>query len=128
MERKELVNFKILTCNDFPERENIYHFNKLLDFNELHKYFCVIRMYKYFKLGLNSYFFQTFTNCVATHTIPTRFRLNRNLNIPHLRLSKCKNSFISQSIKFWNELPLLIKEIPSLKKFKTTLRSYYMQS
>ena len=130
---KRLINIlnkclKLITGSTQHGVSNIYHHNKLLDFNDLYKYFCLVRMYKYFRLGQHSHFSEVYSKYEVSHLRPTRFRLNKNLNIPQSRLSICKKSFVSQSIGFWNNIPLNIKECPTLKLFKYNLRLFYLQS
>ena len=100
-----------------------YHRCNLLTFDEMYKCCCLAKMYKYFVRGTSSYFFSRFEGCEVGHNIETRFNLNSNLNIPPVFASKFLNSFLVNSVKFWNTLPLEIKKINSLIKFKKSVRN-----
>ena len=75
------------------------------------------------KLGQNVYFNDRVIKLASSHGHQTRFRLNENLNIPSISLSKVFKSFLYNSVKLWNELPLAAKNLPSLSSFKHNFRT-----
>ena len=56
------------------------------------------------------------------HNYVTRVQSDEQLGIPLLRFSKCQKSFLYVGIKFWNELPLSVRNSENLKVFKNNLR------
>ena len=84
----------------------------LLKFTDIYKFHVLIRMHK-----LRS------NNCFATqHERNTR---NRDLAVPPFRrLTLTQQGFQYAGPKLWNELPSYMREIVSLKSFKTKLKRY----
>ena len=58
----------------------------------------------------------------VSHNYETRFRQNENLNTPVYFSAKVSKSFVTNSIKFWNKLPLEVRNARSLSKFKCSIR------
>ena len=82
-------------------------------------YFSAITIYKARRIGQPLYFADLFETRVSIHP-------GRGDTIPELRLSKPSSvtgeRFLRyQGTKFWNELPNRIRDIPSLRGFKTAL-------
>ena len=67
-------------------------------------------------------FGDVFSQNEVSHNYETRFRLNENLNTPVHLSAKVSKSFVTNSIKFWNKLPLEIRNTRSLSKFKCSIR------
>ena len=63
-----------------------------------------------------------FSKTLNNHS--TRFILASNLHLPPLRISRCFQSFLYQSITNWNKLPEDIKISPNLFKLKKKLIIY----
>jgi len=95
----------------------------LLSYDQVYRYFTLIRLYKYVKLDFSDYFSSKFLNCAVNHGILTRFSINHNLNLPIISKSVYRNSFFVNAIKFWNNLPAHIKNSSSVHIFKKHLRS-----
>ena len=53
-------------------------------------------------------------------------RNHRDLHIPKLNLELTKKGFHYSGIKAWNDIPVNIRELPSLRLFKTRLKKYLM--
>jgi len=107
---------------------DVYGRHGLLDFNNVYRTFTLIRMYKYINLGVSDYFLNKYIACGVQHGISTRFSNNRNLNLPPIHKSLYRNSFFINSIKHWNDLPILIKNLTSVYSFKKQLKSQYSRS
>ena len=54
-----------------------------------------------------------------------RTRNCRDLQIPRNNLEYVKKGFHYSALKAWNEIPIDIRELPTLSKFKKQLKSYY---
>ena len=50
----------------------------------------------------------------------------RDLHIPKLNLELTKKRFHYSGIKAWNDIPVNIRELPSLRLFKTRLKKHLM--
>ena len=53
-------------------------------------------------------------------------RNHRHLHIPKLNLESTKKGFHYSGIKAWNDIPVNIRELPSLRLFKTRLTKHLM--
>ena len=92
------------------------------DFSTTYKYYCLIKLFKYYRLSESNYFKDKLSSLQIVHNIGTRSSLNNNLNIPLIRSSKIYSSFYYNSIKLWNKIPSTSKNFPTLQMFKTYLR------
>ena len=54
-----------------------------------------------------------------------RTRNWRDLEIPRNNLEYVKKGFHYSALKAWNDIPINIRELPTLSKFKKQLKSYY---
>ena len=96
---------------------------RFLNFDQIYKYFCLIRIFKYYTMNLGPYFKDKFEVSSTEHQYNTRFSLNRNLLHPNVRSSKVFNSFFYNSIRFWNTIPVSAKRLDSVSQFKKYLKS-----
>ena len=55
-----------------------------------------------------------------------RTRNCRDLQIPRNNLEYVKKGFHYSALKAWNDIPINIRELPTLSRFKKQLKSYYM--
>jgi len=108
--------------NRAPATTNPFIINKLLCFDDVYKYFSLIRFFKYFVLHQDYYFRNSFLTQTIVHSYGTRGRKNNNFNIPLIKSSKFYQSFMYNALHFWNNLPIFIKSILTLKHFKLELR------
>ena len=113
------------------QTENTNFTLKLMKFDEIYTYFCLIRFYKYVKMKMSNVFEARASSLVIQHGYETRSVLNHNLNLPHHRLTKTSKSFFKNAIKRWNDLPVGIKNLDKLQTFKKQLKllllSKYLQ-
>ena len=113
------------------QTENTNFTLKLMKFDEIYTYFCLIRFYKYYKMELSDVFVARASALEIQHGYATRSASNQNINLPQFRLSKTNKSFFKNAIKRWNDLPLGIKNLDKLQTFKKQLKllllSKYLQ-
>ena len=88
----------------------------------LSKYYSLIRVFKYYRLKHSFHYHKLFGEQEVKHSYNTRFRKNKNLNIPVIRSAKFKCSFYVNGIKHWNKLPINIKHLHTLPSFKYNVR------
>ena len=55
-------------------------------------------------------------------------RFCRDLQIPRYDLEYAKKGFSYSALKVWNEIPIKIRELPTLGQFKKQLKTYLMSS
>ena len=99
---------------------------KLMPFKHVHEYFPLIRFFKYYKLSESQNFKTKIENHQTNHSYSTRHSRALNFNIPNLRLTKLKTSFLYNSIKFWNKIPSDIKSAQNLNPFKKYLKESHI--
>ena len=58
------------------------------------------------------------------HTYSTRHSVSGRLNLPVTSKSRCGDSFFTQAIKAWNELPQSIRETGNVFKYKRLIKSH----
>jgi len=95
----------------------------MLTFDRVYEYFCLARTYRYRNLGDGHHFQSQYAGNSVQHGVDTRFRLNQNINLPQIHSSKYLNSFLINSIKFWNTIPSNVKQSKSLSIFKKYLKT-----
>lgn len=122
---KRLENIHRSIAKLLPFNVDPYFENKLFNFDEIYKYFCLVKFFEYTK-NPDSYFFNSINALIPSHNYSSRSKLNFCLNTPNLRLTTCQHSFIYRSVKFWNELPVCIKDIENLNNFKRTIKAYIL--
>ena len=98
----------------------------ILPFDNVYKYFVLIRFFKYHKLGYDHYFNNMNSTNMITHDHDTMSNFAGNLNYPIIRSSKKISSFFYNSISLWNKVPLLYKNVPSMRKFKMYLTNEFL--
>ena len=54
-------------------------------------------------------------------------RFCENLQIPKYKLEHSKKRFSYTALKAWNEIPMNIRELPTLYRYKKQLKSYLMR-
>jgi len=93
-----------------------------LNFRSIFEYFTAIKFYRSVKLNHHSYYAQIFDTLIPLHDHDTRFSCQDKYNIPHFVKSKCRSSFLFQSIDIWNGLTEDTKACDTLSKFKRSLK------
>ena len=103
----------------------VYAQSRLLPFEEVYKYFVRVRFYQYCKWQRNVFFTDSITDLRSVHNYQTRFAVAGKLNVPHYRLSLCHCSFLFKAVHYWNDIPISIRDSPSVSIFKARLRRWY---
>ena len=80
----------------------------LMSLNKIYTYFTLVRFFKYVRFNSAPYFGNILLSCSALHEINTRFSNNQNFNVPPIHCSKFLQSFLFNSIKFWNRIPVCL--------------------
>ena len=97
---------------------------KFFDFNLTLKYFTNIKMFQILKTSSHAYFKDKFDANQTRHIYNTRASSAEHLSLPRARINRCKKSFLISGVKFWNELPVSIRNSDNLKIFKANLRNF----
>ena len=106
----------------------IYETYHLMKFGDIYKYFTCIKMYQCFTSPKLEVFKSYFQQLIPPHNHETRTRLNNVLNIPRMRLSKFKSSFVYNAIVHYNDLPADIKNCQNVCTFKRKLKKFIKDS
>ena len=81
-------------------------------------------MYKFNSGTLPFVFNDMFLKNRAIHNYPTR--QSGEFHLPFLRTFSAQNTFIFEGPKFWNTLPLDLRNSPSLLVFKRNLKKFLL--
>ena len=99
---------------------------QLFDFQMTFKYFCSIKMYQLISMGQHNYFVDKIASLQINHNHTTRSSTSQNLSIPLYRYTKCQKSLTFVGTKFWNELPISIRNSENIIKFKKNLKNHIL--
>lgn len=99
----------------------------VLDLTSLYKYFCGIKTYKSFILGQHEFFVTNFKRLIPDHGYRTRHKAAGNINVPFCCKSRCQQSFLFNASKIWNDIPIVIRNSPSLFVFKNKFKQHLLQ-
>ena len=102
--------------------------NHHLSVPQIHKFFSLMRCYKYYRLKSSDYFYEKFSSLHPTHNINTRFNANNQLNTPIITLEKVKCSFFYSAFNYWKHLPIPIRDSENISAFKRKVRKYIENS
>ena len=97
---------------------------RALNCSNLYKHTCMVKFMRDFVMD-DSFNLAAF---IPQHFYQTRHRLDFNLNIPFICKNRCRQSFVFNSIIFWNELPQPLKEIDSIRNFKKMYKAFLLNS
>ena len=100
----------------------------LLNFSLAFQYFASIKMFQILCMNSHSYFANKIESCQVHHNYRTRNSALDLCTLPMVRFSKCQRSFVYIGIKFWNCLPVYIRNIEQLNKFKKALKNHLLSS
>ena len=85
-----------------------------------------MKFYRFVKLEQNATFAFLAAQNSVHHSYQTRFRDSHNINIPSIHSSLTYSCFFYNFIKFWNELPLCVKNVPTVTScIRELLFKYY---
>ena len=123
---EKLVNRSLKLCTGVDSlTTDFYRQNKLFNFSTAHKYFCCIKMFQIMKLDMHQFFSHKIRQSQVESSRETRQNILQNVRLPFMRSNKCQQSFLYVGTKFWNELPLVVKNAASIKAFKSKLKQFY---
>ena len=117
----------IRAINNLPynDHTNDYFLDmNLLKLNDLFKYKVALLMFKTLKFSENHDLLEALTKFSDIHN-----HFTRNLNtfrVPKYNKKQSKFCIENQGVNIWNSLPIDLKNINSLHKFKKQLKSYYV--
>lgn len=88
----------------------LYKVNKVMNIDNLHKYFTLKRFHKY--RHNRNYFMQDQLDLFQIeHDHNTRFASNQNLSVSTINITKYKSSFIYQGTKYYNQISISNKNL-----------------
>ena len=116
---KLIINADILT----PE---LYKRERLFDFNIAHKFFSVTKIFQIVNMDNHSFFLNKIDSVQNIHSYNTRSHNYELLSLPRRNFSKCQNSFMYKGIKFWNELPLSIRNAENIRSFRNEAKKFLL--
>ena len=117
----KLVFNQTAITSDLLRREN------MLDFDMAYRYFCTIKIYKVLRVNNHESLAAKINSFQTYHTHETRAVVNQELTLPYYNRTKCQNSFIYRGIKFWNNTPLELRNIPNdVNAFKRLLKRFLL--
>ena len=120
---KSLVNRAIkMLAPDCGDVTIVCTEQSVLNFNMAYEFFTLVKMYNVLVQGGHKYFYDRIFTHQVDHSHSTRFQSNGNLVLPLYCKTKCQASFLYRGMKLWNDLPLEIRSISSVNKFKKTLK------
>ena len=93
--------------------------SKLLNFESLYKYFTAVKTYNILKNERHGYFRTKYIQLTSTHNYSTRFN---GFNIPFFLKTRCRASYIYNSVKIYNQLSDEIRNAQSIRDFKKRYR------
>ena len=106
---------------------SMYQSNKILPLIEIFNFFASIKLYNEINCtNDHSYFNERVQNLQNNHSHDTRFVNNNNINVPFFTRARGHSSFLYKSIRFWNNLPPDIKNIPSIGSFKNKIKLHLL--
>ena len=125
---KNVINRALkLVFNQTTISPELLRRENMLDFDMVYKYFCTIKMYKILRLNNHESLAMKINSFQTYHTHETRAVVNQELQWPRYHRTKCQYSFIYRGIKFWNSLPIDLRNIPDdLNAFKRHLKRFLL--
>ena len=73
---------------------------------------------------LSSQFEQSRLSKKSSHI--TRAVVRNDLRVPHFRLEKGRNTFLSRGASLWNTIPMSVRLINDICTFKTAIKHFLM--
>ena len=96
----ERIQFKFCKILDNNRQDRLCLLKELniLPFKDVYNFFTLMKFYKCINLNQHVYFLTLFNQYIPQHDHFTRFTNEGNLNIPNVRLSRCRKSFMFNAI------------------------------
>ena len=105
---------------------NICKSNKIFNFNLALEFFSLVKMHQILHSNLHEYFTNRINNYQIHHSHNTRFSSTGSLNLPHMRFSRSQKAFIFAASKYWNKLPVSLKDVTCINKFKMKVKNHLL--
>ena len=117
---------KILFRKFYPTHRCLFHAAKILKLPDLYRLRVSVFMYKIVVLGELPVLHGNLDLAYATHDYSTR---SANLLVPPFpRVEAFRMSYLHQFIRVWNDIPVPIKQLSTLKLFKTALTNFLISN
>ena len=116
---KLVLNVNTLT----PE---LYKTEKLFNFDLALKFFTVVKLYQAINCDRDSYFSVRIQSFQNQHNHNTRSQNTELLSLPMRSFSKSQNCFIYKGLKFWNELPVSVRNSENIRIFKRMAKNFLL--
>ena len=119
---------RAVNCLDYNEHTADYFKSmKLFNVMSLYQFRCSLYLFKILSdHSYNPYFFNYINNISHDHHHLTRN--SSQLTLPLLRKSKSQSSFVYSTIKYYNIIPIDIKNSSTIDEFKRRLKEYILNS
>ena len=123
--QKKLV--RIINCAPFKAHtEPLMFARRILSVNDINDYMTGIFMYQCINGNIPEVFDNFFQRNNSVHGHNTRQA--NDLHVPYARLDIRKSCLKVHGANLWNNIPVLVKQSPSLDIFKQRLRNYLIDS
>ena len=103
----------------------IYKINKILRLEDMYSCCALVKLYLELNDTVRPYLSNRIISFQTVHDHRTRFSENESLIPPTFFKSKCKSSFIYNSISLWNSIPLDLRNSDNIDIFKCKLKIYF---
>ena len=114
----------ILRCNIYSPSKEMFSSLNWIPFRYRITYFRYIFVYKCCQGLSPDYYSNYFQELSRKHDQNTRQAARHDLVVPKCRTEYCKHSLYYLCPNLWNNLPVIIRELPSLVSFKFNLKQY----
>ena len=118
----------ILNCEYRTHREWMLKTLNWLSIDQMIKFNVLIYIYKMINGLLPKYLGDNLIFTRDAHTRNTRQRTNNELRLPNFKYETTKKNMFYYGIKMYNELPIQIRQKPSLNTFKIECKNHIMQN
>ena len=125
------VQNKVVSLLRVTPSMNIYLHYNILTFDNIFRYFTLLKLYRFLnnlEIDTNRDIYLSIFNSQIDHNHHTRFKAHLNFQPPFFHKSKCQQSFVFQSLKLWNELPIYLKQNQTYNQFKFGLKSHLISN
>ena len=109
-----------------PRYDQIFKYMEILKFNDVYRFTVSVHMFRVIKLGEFPSLDRSLNLNYPNHQYETR--QSDALITPFPRIECIRMNYKYQFCSIWNDVPLYIKESPSLSIFKKVLKQRYLDS
>lgn len=105
-----------------------YFTYRILNVVDLYKYFCSVKFFKSYKLGIHDYFNSNIYDLLPAHAYHTRRKTHDVVGVPLFNKTIAQRSFIYRASKIWNDIPLFVRDSGSLNIFRKHYKSFLINA